>query len=59
MKALAWYTATFNILVIILFILSTAGLVPPPPFTTLERVGWAVLLVPVVILGIMVIKRPE
>ena len=59
MKALAWYTAIFNILIIIVFILSMAGLVPPPPFTTLEGIAWAVLTVPVVLLGILVIKRME
>ncbi len=59
MRALAWYTAIFNILVIIFFILSMAGLVPPPPFTTFEGVAWAVLTVPVVILGILVLKRWE
>ncbi|MFC1990632.1 hypothetical protein ACFLU9_00570 [Chloroflexota bacterium] len=59
MRALAWYTAIFNILIIIVFILSMVGLVPPPPFTTFEAISWAVLTVPVVILGIMVIKRME
>lgn len=59
MKALAWYTAIFNILIIIVFILSMVGLVPPPPFTTLEGIAWAVLTVPVVILGILVIKKTE
>ncbi len=59
MKALAWYTAIFNILIIIIFILSMAGLVPSPPFTTFEGVVWAVLTVPVVILGILVIRRLE
>ncbi len=59
MKALAWYTAVFNVLIIIIFILSMAGLVPPPPFTTFEGAAWVVLTVPVVILGILVIKRAE
>ena len=59
MRALAWYTAIFNVLIIIVFILSMVGLVPPPPFTTLEGAVWVVLTVPVVILGILVIKRSE
>lgn len=59
MKALAWYTAIFNILIIIFFILSMVGLVPPPPFTTFEGIAWAVLTVPVVILGILMIIRLE
>ncbi|MBI4185914.1 MAG: hypothetical protein HY530_00205 [Chloroflexi bacterium] len=58
MKALAWYTAIFNALIIIIFILAVAGVVPPPPFTASEGIVWAVLTVPVVILGILVIKRP-
>ncbi len=59
MKALAWYTAIFNILIIIFFILSVTGLVPPPPFTTFEGIIWVVMTVPVVILGILVIRRLE
>ena len=59
MKALAWYTAVFSVLIILVFILSTAGLVPPPPLATFEGIVWAVLTVPVVILGILVIKRSE
>lgn len=57
MKALAWYTTIFSIVVILLFILLTIGLVPPPPLTAFEDLAWAVLTVPVVILGIMVIKK--
>ncbi len=59
MRVLAWYTAIFNILIIIVFILAMTGLVPPPPFTTFEGAAWAVLTVPVVFLGILVIKRME
>ena len=59
MKILAWYTAIFNILIIIIFMLSMAALIPPPPFTTFEVAAWVVLTVPVVILGILVIKKSE
>jgi hypothetical protein len=59
MKALAWYTIIFNILVIIAFILNLTGVIAKPPFTALEGIAWAVLTVPVVILGIMVIMRIE
>ncbi len=57
MKALAWYTTIYTALLIIVFILSIAGLVPPPPFTASEAVGWVVLSVPVLALGILVIKK--
>ena len=57
MKALAWYTVIFSILIIIFFILSMIGLVPPPPFTTFEGVAWVVLTLPVVALGLLVIKK--
>ncbi len=59
MKALAWYTAIFNILIIIIFILAMVGLVPPPPFTALEGILGVEMTVPVVILGILVIIRWE
>lgn len=59
MKALAWYTVVFNGLLIITLILAAVGVVPPAPFTLLEDIAWAVLTVPVVILGILVIRRWE
>ena len=59
MKALAWYATVFNVLVIIAFILLMVGVIPQPPFTAFEDIAWAVLSIPVVILGIMVIKKPE
>jgi len=59
MKALAWYSIIFNILVIIAFILFLAGVIDMPPFTTLEAVVWAVFAIPLVILGWMVIRKPQ
>lgn len=59
MRVLAWYTAIFNILIIIVFILAMTGLIPPPPFTTFEGIVWAVLTVPVVLLGVLMIRRME
>ena len=57
MKALAWYTVVFNLVLIILFILTSAGVVEAPPFSWLETILWAILTVPVIILGFLVIKR--
>jgi hypothetical protein len=57
MKALAWYSIIFNILVIIAFILFLAGVMDEPPFTNLEAIAWAVLTIPTIILGWMVIKK--
>ena len=59
MKALAWYTIIFNILVIIAFILNLTGVISKPPFTAFEGIAWAVLTVPVVVLGVLVIRRME
>ncbi len=57
MKALAWYTIIFNGLLIIAFILAAAGVVPPAPFSLAEDIVWAVLTVPVLILGILAVKK--
>ncbi len=59
MKALAWYTVVFNGLLIIALILAALGVVPPAPFTLLEDIAWAVLTVPVLVLGILVIRKPR
>lgn len=57
MKLLAWYAIILNILVIIAFVLSLAGVMDTPPFSTVEQIVWAVLTVPVVILGWLVVRR--
>ncbi len=57
MKALAWYTVVLNSLIIVALILVGVGVVPPAPFTLLEDIAWAVLTVPVIVLGILVVKR--
>ena len=59
MKALAWYSVIFNILVIIAFVLFLAGVMDEPPFSTLEAVAWAVLTIPVIILGWRVATKSE
>lgn len=37
-KALAWYSVIFNVLVIIAFILFLAGVMEQPPFSNLEAI---------------------
>lgn len=59
MKILAWYTIIISILMILAFILSVAKLIPPPPFTALEGIVWALAMVPVLFLGIIALKRLE
>ncbi|MDP3879256.1 MAG: hypothetical protein Q8Q07_02980 [Dehalococcoidales bacterium] len=59
MKALAWYTVIFNLLLVVLFILTSAGIVEAPPFSWLETVLWAVFMLPVIILGVRVIREPS
>jgi hypothetical protein len=53
MRLLGWYTLLFNLAVIALFILHAAGRIETPPFTALEDFAWAILSIPVVILGAM------
>jgi len=57
MKLLAWYTFSLNVLIILAFILSLAGVIDKPTSSTTEQIAWAVLLVPVVIFGWMVARR--
>ena len=57
MKVLAWYTAVFNSLIIIALILTAVGVIPAAPFSLFEDVAWAILTIPVLVLGILVIKR--
>lgn len=57
MKILAWYTAVLNTLIIIALILLAAGVIPPPPFTWYEDIFWVILTLPVVLLGILVIRE--
>jgi hypothetical protein len=52
MKFLAIYTIVFNLVIIALFVLQSAGKVSKPPFSPTEDIVWAVCTVPVVILGI-------
>lgn len=59
MKALAWFTAVFNLVVIVLFILHAVGAVNTPPFTALEDLLWALFSLPAVILGISVIRQKK
>ncbi len=57
MKALAWYTVILNTLIIIALILTGAGVIPPAPFTWFEDIFWVVLTLPVIVLGIRVIRE--
>ncbi len=56
MKILAWYTVIFNTLLIIALILLAAEVIDPPPFSWYEDILWIVLTLPVVLLGIRVIR---
>jgi len=57
MKILAWYTACLNTLIILALVLLAADVISPPPFSVYESIFWIVLTVPVVLLGIRVIKE--
>ncbi len=57
MKGLAWYTTIFSALFIIGLILNVAGLVARPPFTPFEIAAMIIVMVPVLILGIMLIRK--
>ncbi len=57
MKALAWYTVILNALIIIALILTGAGVIPPAPFSWGEDILWIVLTLPVIVLGIRVIRE--
>ena len=59
MKALAWYTIIFSILVIIAFILFLAGVINTPPFSKFEAIVWAVFMLPQIYLGVMVLRKKE
>ena len=53
MRFLGWYALVFNLVVIAMFILHAAGRIETPPFSKLEDIVWALVSVPVVILGAM------
>ena len=57
MKLLAWYAIVLNVLVIVAFVLSLTGVMDTPPFSNTEQIAWAILSVPVVILGWLVVRR--
>ncbi len=57
MKALAWYTVILNVLLVLLFVLLAVGAVEKPPLSALEDILWAVFTVPVVIFGILVLRK--
>ena len=59
MKALAWYSIIFSILVIIAFILFMVDVIDTPPFTSFEAILWAVFMLPQVILGVLVLRKKE
>ncbi|MBI4187943.1 MAG: hypothetical protein HY529_01925 [Chloroflexi bacterium] len=59
MKGLAWYTVIFNVVLIILYILTSAKVMKPAPFSWLETIVWVIFTVPVIILGIQVIKQSK
>ncbi|MFC1988678.1 hypothetical protein ACFLVJ_02470 [Chloroflexota bacterium] len=56
MKVLAWYTVIFNALIILALILTGAGVISPAPFSWLENIIWIVLSLPVMYLGIRIIR---
>ena len=59
MKALAWYAIIFDALVVLMLILTAAGVIPPAPFSWFESIAWSVLILPVIFLGIRVLKNYE
>ncbi len=59
MKALAWFTVIFNLIVVVLFVLQAAGMVSKPPFTALEDLLWALFSLPAVIVGFSVARQKK
>ncbi len=59
MKALAWYAVIFNVLIIIALILAITEVIEKPPFSTLEGIAWAVLSLPVIVLGWRIAKKGD
>ncbi len=59
MKALAWYTVIISSLIVIAFILFMTGVMSKPPLSTSESILWIAVTVPIIILGILVIKKSE
>ena len=57
MKLLAWYAIVLNVLVIVAFVLSLTGVIDKPTSSNTEQIAWAILSVPVVILGWLVVRR--
>lgn len=56
MRPLGWYTVVFNVLIILLLALTASGVIPPAPFSWPESGAWIVLTLPVVWLGIRVLR---
>jgi prolipoprotein diacylglyceryltransferase len=59
MKALAWYSIIFSVAVIIAFILFLADVLNPPTFSDLEVIIWAVAMLPLIYLGVMVLRKKD
>lgn len=57
MKLLAWYTVLFNLAIIVLLLLTSAGVVDPPPFSWLESIVWAVFTLPVILFACRAMKK--
>jgi len=57
MKALAWYSIIFSIAVIIAFVLFLVGAIDQPSFSDLEVIIWAVAMLPLIYLGVMVLRK--
>jgi hypothetical protein len=53
MRYLGWYTLILNLVIIGMFVLHAAGRIETPPFSKMEDIAWALVSVPVVILGAM------
>jgi hypothetical protein len=59
MKILAWYAIVSSTVTILAFLLTMLKVIPPPPFTVLEDIVWMVAIVPILLLGIWILIRPE
>ncbi len=59
MKVLGWYTVIFNVALILMLVLTSAGVAKKPPFSWFETLIWAVFTIPIIILGWVTAKSAK
>ncbi len=59
MKILGWYTVIFNLALILMLFLTSAGIIKQPPFTWFETLVWGVFTLPVIILGWVIARSAK